>query len=129
MREGVKHLPEKRLDLFLTTLEKSEKHYSPTTMYEDYAVDARHFHWQSQSTTSEASPTGQRYIHHAAMGYRPLLFVREVPRRNTYTQPYAYLGELEYRSHEGSRPISFVWHMKHEMPARILRISKRLAAA
>ena len=42
---------------------------------------------------------------------------------------YAYLGELEYRSHEGSRPISFVWHMKHEMPARILRISKRLAAA
>ncbi|MCP1673812.1 superfamily II DNA or RNA helicase/HKD family nuclease [Natronocella acetinitrilica] len=129
MREGVKHLPDKRLDLFLTTLEKSEKHYSPTTMYVDYAIDARRFHWQSQSTTSEASPTGQRYIHHAAKGYRPLLFVRDVPRRHAYTQPYAYLGELEYQSHEGSRPISFVWRVKHEIPARILRVSKRLVAA
>ena len=35
------------------------------------------FHWESQSTTTASSPTGQRYIHHAIRGSRVLLFVRE----------------------------------------------------
>ena len=33
--------------------------------------------WQSQSTTAENSPTGQRYIHHKERGSKVLLFVRE----------------------------------------------------
>jgi hypothetical protein len=33
-------------------------------MYDDYAINSTLFHWQSQSTTSVDSPTGQRYIHH-----------------------------------------------------------------
>ena len=37
MREGVKYLPEINTDIFLVTLNKSEKQYSPTTMYLDYA--------------------------------------------------------------------------------------------
>ncbi|MCP1728325.1 superfamily II DNA or RNA helicase [Natronospira proteinivora] len=128
MQEGVKHIPDQKLDLFLTTLQKSEKHYSPTTMYEDYALDAWHFHWQSQSTTSDTSPTGKRYIHHAEKGYTPLMFAREVAKKGDYTLPYAFLGPVEYQSHGGSRPINFIWRMEYEIPARILRISRRLTA-
>ncbi len=63
-REGVVFFPEKKLDVFFITLNKSEKFFSSTTMYHDYAINDTQFHWQSQSTTSESSPTGQRYIHH-----------------------------------------------------------------
>lgn len=64
VREGVKWLPDKQLDVFLVTLNKADKDYSPTTMYNDYSISESLFHWQSQSTTAENSPTGQRYIHH-----------------------------------------------------------------
>ena len=38
MRQGVLSLPDKKIDLFLITLVKSDKDYSPTTLYEDYAI-------------------------------------------------------------------------------------------
>ncbi|MEI6841951.1 MAG: DUF3427 domain-containing protein, partial [Methanomicrobiales archaeon] len=61
-REGVLFMREKKVDIFFITLNKSEKHFSQSTMYNDYAINETLFHWQSQSTTSESSPTGQRYI-------------------------------------------------------------------
>ena len=36
-REGVKYFKEYKLDAFFITLNKSEKDYSPSTLYEDYA--------------------------------------------------------------------------------------------
>lgn len=62
VREGVKYLPDKKIDIAFVTLNKSDKDYSPTTMYNDYSINETMFHWQSQSTTSESSATGQRYI-------------------------------------------------------------------
>lgn len=60
--EGVKFLKKKNADIFFTTLNKADKYYSPTTAYHDYSINEWLFHWQSQSTTSDASPTGRRYI-------------------------------------------------------------------
>ena len=68
VREGVKWLSEKQLDVFFVTLNKADKDYSPTTMYHDYSINENLFHWQSQSTTAADSPTGQRYIHHREHG-------------------------------------------------------------
>ena len=62
VREGVKWLPEKKIDVLFVTLNKSDKDYSPTTMYNDYSINETMFHCQSQSTTSEHSATGNRYI-------------------------------------------------------------------
>lgn len=60
---------QKALDnVLLVTLNKSDKDYSPTTMYNDYSISGSLFHWQSQSTTAEQSPTGQRCIHHLEAG-------------------------------------------------------------
>jgi len=43
-------------DLFFITLDKSEKDYSPTTMYDDYPISPTLFHWQSQSFTRPSQP-------------------------------------------------------------------------
>lgn len=127
MREGVLHLPELKADAFFITLNKAQKHYSPTTMYEDYAISETLFHWQSQSTTSEDSPTGQRYINHRSNAHSILLFVRE-NRVNcsNLAEPYHFLGAADYLSHSGSRPISITWRLKSPMPAYLMRQTSRL---
>ena len=95
-------------------------------MYDDYSVNEEIFHWQSQSTTSDTSPTGQRYIHHREMGSRVLLFVRENKKDELGTSPYTFLGEVSYMNHTGSRPMSINWHMEMNIPAKFLKKTNKL---
>jgi superfamily II DNA or RNA helicase/HKD family nuclease len=129
MREGVLHLKETRTDVFFVTLHKTEKEYSPTTMYQDYAINERLFHWQSQSTTSADSPTGRRYVEHVKLGYTVLLFGREHKNHNGLALPFFFLGPACYVNHSGSRPISITWWLQHPLPARLFRSLARLAVA
>ncbi|UJF32652.1 DUF3427 domain-containing protein [Paenibacillus hexagrammi] len=115
-REGVKYFEDKKTDIFFITLNKSDKDFSPSTLYEDYAINERLFHWQTQSRISENTKTAQRYIRHRETGNRIALFVREYKEENDYTSPFVYLGEAEYVKHEGSKPMSIVWRLKEEMP-------------
>jgi len=119
-REGVKYFEEKKLDIFFITLNKSEKDFSPSTLYEDYAINETLFHWQSQSRTKVDSATGQRYINHKKTGNKIALFVREYKKENGYTSTFTFLGECEYVSHSGSEPISFVWKLEKEIPPKLL---------
>ena len=121
VREGVKWLPDKNIDVLFVTLNKSDKDYSPTTMYEDYAISPTRFHWQSQSTTAADSPTGRRYIDHAAQGSRILLFVREFKQDVLGASPYTFLGQVSYVSHTGSKPMSIVWQLEKPIPAKFLK--------
>lgn len=127
-REGVYHYREKRTDIFFITLNKSDKDYSPTTMYEDYSINDVLFHWQSQSTTSEESETGQRYIHHARNDHRIMLFVREFKNEFGQASPYTLLGFADYVTHEGSRPMSIVWRLHDAIPGRFLKQTNQLDA-
>ena len=128
-RDGVLHLKDRKLDVFFVTLQKSEDEYSPTTMYEDYLISHDLFHWQSQSTTSEQSSTGQRYIRHGEFGYTPLLFVRETKTLPSgLSAPYHFLGPCKYVNHAGSRPISITWKLLHSVPTRLLRTIARQVA-
>ena len=125
-QEGVRHVPERRVDALFVTLEKSEQEFSPTTMYEDYALNERRFHWQSQSGTSPTSHTGQRYIHHEELGYTPMLFVRRAKRDATgLSEPFTFCGPVRYQRHEGSKPMSIVWELEYEMPTRLLHHARR----
>ena len=128
VREGVKWLPEQKLDVFFVTLNKADKDYSPTTMYNDYSINERLFHWQSQSTTAEASPTGQRYIHHKERGSRVLLFVREfkADRISGGAKAYTYLGTANYVKHEGEKPMNITWRLDHPIPAKYLKKTNKL---
>jgi len=115
-REGVLYLKDKKTDMFFITLNKSEKDYSESTMYDDYAIDDELFHWQSQSGTSDTSPTGQRYINHESMGSKVILFVREKKKVDGITEPYYCLGTAKFVSYEGSKPMSIVWKLDNKMP-------------
>lgn len=128
VREGVKWLPEKGTDLFFVTLNKSDRDYSPTTMYNDYSINNELFHWQSQSTTASSSPTGQRYIHHREKGSKVLLFVREFKKDGVSNSAavYTYLGTANYVRHEGSRPMNITWKLDHPIPAKYLKKTNKL---
>ena len=39
VREGVKWMPEKQLDVFFVTLNNADQDYSPTTMHHDYSIN------------------------------------------------------------------------------------------
>lgn len=127
VREGVKWLPEKEIDVFFITLNKSDKDYSPTTMYKDYSINETLFHWQSQSTTNAEGKVGQRYINHRKNGSKVLLFVREF-KNDLYgnTAPYTYLGMANYVSHNGSRPMNITWKLDAPIPAKYLKKTNKL---
>jgi superfamily II DNA or RNA helicase/HKD family nuclease len=110
---GVRYIEEAKVDLFAFTLDKSVGGFSPTTRYRDYAISRDLIHWESQSVTSVASDTGQRYINHEERGSSVLLFAR----LRTDDRAFWCLGTARYRSHDGDRPIAFVWQLDHPLPA------------
>jgi hypothetical protein len=115
-REGVFFDAATRCDVLFITLKKSERLFSPSTRYNDYAISPLEFHWESQSLAREDSATGQRYIHHRERGSRVLLFVREENRRGGVTLPFLCLGFAEYGSHEGERPMAIRWRLQRAIP-------------
>lgn len=124
-REGTLRIDGARTDAFFVTLEKAEAEYSPTTRYEDYPISPTLFHWESQSTTSSDSPTGQRYINHSARGEQVMLFVRARKRdARDETLPYTCLGYATYLRHESSRPMRVVWELERAMPAGFYQEAK-----
>jgi superfamily II DNA or RNA helicase len=114
-------------DAFLVTLTKSEKDYSPTTMYQDYAISPSLFHWETQSGTSVTTPTGQRYLNHARLGNGILLFAREHKVYQLGTAPYLLLGTGQYVSHTGDRPIAITWRLDRPMPTQVFTASTVVA--
>ena len=127
-REGVYRDEATNSDLFFVTLEKSERDYSPSTLYKDYAISPTLFHWESQSLTSQQSQTGQRYIRHRELGGQVLLFVRARKKQDGLTVPYTFLGPVDYVSHKGERRIAFVWKLRRPMPADFFRAAKVASA-
>jgi hypothetical protein len=109
---GVYFSPTARADLLAFTLDKSKGHFSPTTRYRDYAISRELIHWQSQSGTSAASKTGQRYQHHQKLGSAIFLFARRVAD----DRAFYFLGPARYVSHEGERPMSITWRLDQPLP-------------
>jgi len=124
-REGVKWIETYKTDVFFVTLNKSERRFSPSTRYRDYPVSPSVFHWESQSTTTVASKTGQRYINHERDGTRVLLFVRESNTGDGLgTSPYLFLGPMTYLRHQGERPIAIDWRLRFDMPPDFFQAAK-----
>jgi hypothetical protein len=128
-REGVRWLKDIATDAFFVTLRKSERHYSPTTRYQDYALSPKLFHWESQSTTSADSPTGRRYAEQRHAGTHVLLFVRENRTlANGSGAPFTCLGPATIVSHQGERPMQITWELRDPMPEALLEVARVVAA-
>lgn len=116
-REGVLNIPDKNTELLFVTLEKVEEKYSPTTMYDDYAISEKLFHWQSQNSTKSDSDRGRSYINHRQNNKNIVLFVREANHdENGNVMGYVCLGKVFYKEHYGSQPMSIVWELEREIP-------------
>lgn len=113
-REGVYYVPEAKVDLFLVTLQKSDR-LSPSIRYHDYAISNSIFHWESQSRTTPESPTGQRYLNHRALASNVLLAVRQSASDAQGTMQFKLLGLVDYMKHEGSKPIKIWWKLQEPM--------------
>lgn len=126
---GILWVPEAASDVFFVDLHKAERDYSPTTMYRDYAISRDLFHWESQSRQSPGQPTVQRYINHASMGSKVLLFVRERRSFELGTMPFEFLGPARYESHQGERPVAFKWRLLSPMPEETFEVARSVAVA
>jgi superfamily II DNA or RNA helicase/HKD family nuclease len=114
---GVRYVPDLETDVLTFTLQKSEREYSPTTLYRDYAISSELIHWESQSTTSLASPTGQRYLNQRRNGTHVLLFARETKNaEHGSAAAFLCLGEADYVSGKGERPIAITWRLRTSLP-------------
>lgn len=125
--QGVRFVEALRTDVLTFTLQKAEADYSPTTMYKDYAMAPDLVHWETQSTTSDTSPTGRRYLTQRESGTHVFLFARQTSDDEIGARPYVFLGPASYVSHNGSRPIAITWRLEHPMPADFYAQARVLA--
>jgi len=103
-------------------LNKSDGNFTPTTLYKDYPISPTLFHWESQSGTAVASPTGQRYLEHQARGSRVVLFARQTPDDDRgQSAPFLCLGPARYMRHQSSKPIQITWQLDRPMPIEIFQ--------
>lgn len=124
---GAQYNQEKKFAMIFVTINKSDKEYSPSTLYEDYAISQYQFHWQSMNKTQILSNEGQRIINQPNNGWKFLLFVRDSKKDEfNFTNGYYCLGEMDFCSNHGECPMNVVWNMHESIPGFILESAKAL---
>jgi len=120
MGVGVIYIKSLKVYLHLVTFKKEERDFAPTTRYQDYLISRTRIHWESQAATTQATTTGQNYVHFKERGYTILFFARQEKRIEGETSPFIFLGAAtNLISAEGNRPIAMVWDLEHPVPAEL----------
>ena len=97
-------------------------------MYNDYAINEKIFHWQSQNSSKPEIGKGLSYITHQENDKTILLFIRE--KNNDEfgnTMGYVFLGNVNYKEHYGSKPMSINWELNEPLPAYIWKDFVKMA--
>jgi superfamily II DNA or RNA helicase len=121
-QQGVLRLEEQQRELLFVTLDKSDRGFSPTTRYRDFAISREEFHWETQNSVSAEGDTARRYADHASRSWSIHLFVQ-----TEKGAPFAYLGPVHHARSEGSRPVAIVWRLEHTLPAGLFHRYATLA--
>lgn len=125
---GVRFAPRINADIFDVTWQKSEREYSPNTMYRDYAVSPVIINWETQNAAHLKREAVKRYISHQEAGTDVLMFARESKSWEfASSRPFLFLGRMQYLSHSGERPVTFRWRLERPMPAEFFTASEILA--
>jgi superfamily II DNA or RNA helicase/HKD family nuclease len=124
---GVGHLHFSKINTFaaLVTFQKTEKEFSPSTMYQDYPISRELLHWETQAVTSQASQTGQILVNHVNRRYTILFFARSRKTVDKTTAPFTFLGPATLVSFQSERPIQMVWQLTHSMPVEMFEENRR----
>jgi superfamily II DNA or RNA helicase/HKD family nuclease len=109
--------------LYVNT-KKSEKEFSRSTMYRDWALTEKLFHWESPNSWLKHKGEGKRFIDEISSEIPVFLFVRESKKDDWgRLRPYTFLGPatLEHNSLEGQQPIAMRFELKYKMPTSYFR--------
>ena len=127
-REGAAENKDLKTELLFINLIKSEENFSPTTMYDDYAISETLFHWQSHNAYGPETAKGQSYINHLETDKKILLFVREKAKdENGNTMGYVFIGDASFRTTEGSKPMSVKWELSEPIPHYLWKESAKMS--
>ena len=127
-REGTAENKEMNTEILFINLIKSEENFSPTTMYDDYAVNELLFHWQTQNSARPDKGKGLSYINHKSIEKRILLFVREKAKDEFgNSMGYVFIGEGELKDYRGSKPMSINWELQEPMPHYLWKDAAKLS--
>jgi superfamily II DNA or RNA helicase len=127
-REGVAENVALKTELLFINLIKSEENFSPTTMYDDYAISETLFHWQSQNSSRPDIGKGLSYIKHQENDKTVLLFIREKANdENGNTMGYVFIGEGSFKENEGEKPMNIKWELSEPMPNYLWKMSAKLS--
>ena len=128
-QSGCLNLDDINTELLWVTLNKSDKDFSPSTQYEDYAINEALFNWQTQNNASHQN-SGRRYVEQKTNGRKFLLFVREHKvDEYGFTSPYFCLGLVDYVNSHGDKPMTITWAMQNHIPGFILDKALKMAIA
>jgi superfamily II DNA or RNA helicase len=127
-REGSAENKALKTELLFVDLVKSENDFSPTTLYQDYALSDTLFHWQTQNSAFPEKGRGLSYINHLDSEKRILLFVRE-KNKNEFnnTMAYVFLGDARFIEYYGSKPMSITWELEEAMPPYLWKDTAKMA--
>jgi len=127
-REGVVDVKSLNIELLLVTLQKTEAKFSPTTLYHDFAINERLFHWQSQNSARPDRGKGLAYVEHEKRGKRIILFVRE-QANDEYKRAMGFvnLGPVRLDSHSGSKPMDITWKLEEPIPPYLWNSAAKLS--
>ncbi len=129
IREGVAENIEINTELLFINLIKSEENFSPTTMYDDYAINEYLFHWQSQNSAGPATSRGISYISHVENRKCILLFVREQAKDEFgNTMGFVFIGEGKLKEYYGTKPMNIKWKLNEAMPHYLWKDAAKLIA-
>ncbi|MGV8994518.1 MAG: DUF3427 domain-containing protein [Flavobacterium sp.] len=127
-REGAAENKKLRTEILFINLIKSEENFSPTTMYDDYAISESLFHWQSHNAYGPETTKGLSYIHHKKENKTILLFVREkANNEDGNTMGYVFIGEAIFQESEGSKPMSVKWELCEPIPNYLWKESAKMS--
>jgi superfamily II DNA or RNA helicase len=127
-REGAAENKKLNTEILFINLIKSEENFSPTTMYDDYAISETLFHWQSHNAYGPKTPKGLSYINHVEINKKILLFVREkASDERGNTMGYVFIGEGIFIDTEGSRPMSVKWELSEPIPNYLWKESAKMS--
>ena len=118
---GIYNVKELNTELFFVTLNKSEKDFSATTMYDDYIVSENQFHWKSQNTDTHQG-SGKRFVQQAINKKKFVLFVRETTKDGFgNTNPFYCFGLIDYISSYDNKPMSIDWRLHHPILPKFVK--------
>jgi superfamily II DNA or RNA helicase len=124
---GVAENKELNTELLFINLVKSEENFSPTTMYDDYAINEYLFHWQSQNAAGPDTSKGLSYIKHKEKKKKILLFVREKAKDEFgNTMGYVFVGEGILNEHYGAKPMNIKWKLNEPLPHYLWNYAAKL---